>query len=403
MCPTMGLLWEGPVKVRQLAFSAGASSQSIPWYLWSAVLATVCISGGLYWDISWHMTIGRDTFWTPAHLLIQFGAVLAGFSAAWIILGTTLAGDPEEKGSSVRIMGLLGPLGAFICAWGAATMVISAPFDNWWHNAYGLDVKIISPPHQVLGFGIEAIGLGGVILIAGRMNRAEGALRRRLQLLLLALGGLVITHDMMGLLEYTDRAFMHTGLMYLALSLGPLFILETFGRASGMRWGRTAIAAVYTVLFLLAEWIFPLFAAEPKLGPVYQRVTHMVPLGFPLLLVVPAFALDFIWPKLSALWPHPGFWTKWFQAAVAGVVYVAVFMAAQWPFGNFLMTPAARNWFFGTQLEAYMVPPDWFGVRNLFWPNELHFWRNLGLAYCAATIVTRLAMMFGTWMKKVQR
>jgi len=65
------------VKVRQLAFSAGASSQSIPWYLWSAVLATVCISGGLYWDISWHMTIGRDTFWTPAHLLIQFGAVLA--------------------------------------------------------------------------------------------------------------------------------------------------------------------------------------------------------------------------------------------------------------------------------------------------------------------------------------
>jgi hypothetical protein len=349
------------------------------------------------------MTIGRDTFWTPAHLLIQLGAVLAGFSAAWIIFGTTFAGDAAAKESSVKIMGLLGPLGAFICAWGAATMVISAPFDSWWHNAYGLDVKIISPPHQVLGFGIEAIGIGGVILIAGCMNRAEGAFRRRLQLLLLTLGGFIITHDMMGVLEYTDRSFMHTGLMYLALSLGPLFILETFGRASGMRWGRTAIAAVYTVLFLLAEWIFPLFAAEPKLGPVYQHVTRMVPLGFPLLLVVPAFALDFIWPKLSVLRPHPGFWTKWFQAAVAGVIYVAVFMAVQWPFGNFLMSPAARNWIFGTQLEAYMVPPDWFGVRNLFWPNELHFWRNLGLAYCAATIVTRLAMMLGTWVKKVQR
>src|SRR5215831_6356645 len=193
------------VKERGLAFSAGASSQSIPWYLWSAVLATVCISGGLYWDISWHMTIGRDTFWTPAHLLIQLGAVLAGFSAAWIIFGTTFAGDTEAKESSVRILGLLGPLGAFICAWGAATMVISAPFDNWWHNAYGLDVKIVSPPHQVLGFGIEAIGIGGVILIAGRMNRVEGTLRRQLQLLLLALGGFILTHDMMGVLEYTDR------------------------------------------------------------------------------------------------------------------------------------------------------------------------------------------------------
>jgi len=391
------------VKVHALEFAEGPGSQSIPWYLWSSVLATVFISSGLYWDISWHMTIGRDTFWTPAHLLIQFGAVLAGLSAAWLIFGTTFAGDVEAKESSVKIMGLLGPLGAFICAWGAAAMVISAPFDNWWHNAYGLDVKIISPPHEVLGFGIQAIGFGGVILIAGRMNRTQGALRMRLQLLLLALGGFVITHAMMGLLEYTDRALMHTGLMYLALSLGPLFILETFGRASGMRWARTIIASVYMVLFLLAEWIFPLFAAEPKLGPVYQRVTHMVPLGFPLLLVVPAFALDFIWPKLSALWPQPGFWSKWAQSAVAGLVYVAVFMAVQWPFGNFLMLPAARNWVFGTQIEAYMVPPDWYGVRNLFWPNEHHFWRNLGLALCAATMVTRLAMTFGNWMKKVQR
>ena len=29
-------------------------------------------------------------------------------------------------------------------------MIVSAPFDNWWHNAYGLDVRIISHPHMVL-------------------------------------------------------------------------------------------------------------------------------------------------------------------------------------------------------------------------------------------------------------
>jgi hypothetical protein len=33
--------------------------------------AITSIVFGLYWDISWHMTIGRDTFWTPAHLAIQ--------------------------------------------------------------------------------------------------------------------------------------------------------------------------------------------------------------------------------------------------------------------------------------------------------------------------------------------
>ena len=60
-------------------------------------------------------------------------------------------------------------------------MLTSAPFDNWWHNAYGLDVKIISPPHMVLALGILAVHVGALILILGQMNRATGALRARLR------------------------------------------------------------------------------------------------------------------------------------------------------------------------------------------------------------------------------
>jgi len=51
--------------------------KGIPWFVWAGALAALCIPVGLYWDISWHETIGRDTFWTPAHLMIQFAAVLA--------------------------------------------------------------------------------------------------------------------------------------------------------------------------------------------------------------------------------------------------------------------------------------------------------------------------------------
>src|SRR5215472_12967145 len=76
---------------------------SIPWYLWAAVTATACILSGLYWDISWHETIGRDTFWTPAHLLIQFGAVLAGTYSAWLIFSTTFSRDPAAKLGSVNV------------------------------------------------------------------------------------------------------------------------------------------------------------------------------------------------------------------------------------------------------------------------------------------------------------
>jgi hypothetical protein len=423
-------------------FSAARSStEAIPWYLWASVLATGCISAGLYWDISWHLTIGRDTFWTPAHLLIQFGAVLAGSSAAFLIFATTFGRDAAGKESSVRVMGLLGPLGAFITAWGAAAMVISAPFDNWWHNAYGLDVKIISPPHQLLGFGIEGIGFGAAILIVGHINRAEGVLRRHLQWLLLALGGLIMTHSMMGRLEWTDRALMHTAVMYLALAIGPPFILESFARPSGQRWARSTVAAIYTGLFLLGEWVFPLFAAEPKLGPVYQRVTHMVPLGFPILILAPAFALDFLWPKLRKLeepqgwsrWLRAPFaaltvvfaapfvalnllltrekqtaWNKWLEATVAGIIFVVAFIVVQWPFGNFLMSPAARNWVFGTQIHPYMASPDWGSVRNVFWvpPFEstaFQFWRHAGWTVFAAIVCTRLGITFGNWMRKVQR
>ena len=41
-------------------------------------------------------------------------------------------------------------------------MITSAPFDNWWHEAYGLDVKILSPPHMLLAAGIfdSAFGNG---------------------------------------------------------------------------------------------------------------------------------------------------------------------------------------------------------------------------------------------------
>src|SRR5258706_142219 len=46
----------------------------------------------------------------------------------------------------------------------------SAPFDNWWHDSFGLDVKILSPPHVVLIVGIFVMGLGGLTLITGPMK-----------------------------------------------------------------------------------------------------------------------------------------------------------------------------------------------------------------------------------------
>src|SRR5437868_10058897 len=99
------------------------SSRAIPWYLWCAVLASAAVALGTHWDIAWHRSIGRDTFWSPPHVLIYFAAVLAGAAAAALILRATFGRDPAARGRAVRVLGFRGPLGAFVCAWGGATML----------------------------------------------------------------------------------------------------------------------------------------------------------------------------------------------------------------------------------------------------------------------------------------
>src|SRR6476646_5729637 len=144
------------------------------WHAYTAVFAAVCVMVGVYWDISWHMTIGRDTFWTPAHLLIQAGGLIAGISSGSVALRNTFAGTPAQQAASVRFWGFRAPLGAWVCVWGCGAMLASAPFDNWWHNAYGLDVQIISPPHMILALGIVAITLGALLPTLARQNQTSG-------------------------------------------------------------------------------------------------------------------------------------------------------------------------------------------------------------------------------------
>src|SRR5438132_587454 len=59
------------------------------WLSYVAVIAALAVMVGVYWDISWHMSIGRDSFWTPAHLLIQSGGVLAGLCSGFVALKCT--------------------------------------------------------------------------------------------------------------------------------------------------------------------------------------------------------------------------------------------------------------------------------------------------------------------------
>src|SRR5215472_15252351 len=129
------------VAIRAPAFvrTEEQSAAAVPWFVYSLLIASGSDGIGGLWDVSWHLSIGRDSFWTPAHLLIQFCAILGAVTCSIVILKTTFGKDELARASSVGILGFRGPLGVFVVMCGAAAMLVSAPFDNWWHNAYGLD------------------------------------------------------------------------------------------------------------------------------------------------------------------------------------------------------------------------------------------------------------------------
>jgi hypothetical protein len=58
---------------------------------------------GVHWDISWHESIGRDTFWTPAHLAIHLCGILAGIASAYLILSTTFDRESPLRKTSVDL------------------------------------------------------------------------------------------------------------------------------------------------------------------------------------------------------------------------------------------------------------------------------------------------------------
>jgi hypothetical protein len=370
------------------------------WHARAVVFAAACVMVGVYWDISWHMTIGRDTFWTPAHLLIQAGGLIAGVSSGYVALRTTFAGTPAQKAAAVSFWGFRAPLGAWVCVWGCGMMLASAPFDNWWHNAYGLDVQIISPPHMILALGIVAITVGALLLTLARQNQTTGQEQRHFAILFTIVAAFWIMNVWIMLSEYSYKEFMHSGLFYrVAATYYPLVLLTT-ARANTLRWPATKAAAIYLGVTLALMWILQLFPAEPKLGPIYQHITHMVTMDFPILMIVPAFGLDLVRQR------YEGRLRDVWLAPLLAIVFVGLFLAVEWPFASFLITTHSRNWLFNGANYVYFMSKQ-FAAQTFRFANWQPWSRplapQLAVAIVVATISSYLGLKWGAWMTKVRR
>ena len=143
--------------------------------------------------------------------------------------------------------------------------------------------------------------------------------------------------------------------------------------------------------------------ATPRLTPILNPITHMAAVRFPLMLVIPALALDLVMLR----WNRIG---EWKLAAVLGTAFVAVTVAVHWPFGTFLVqSPLAQNDFFLANHWSYQTIiterlTQFRGDDGLLgsWNPSL-FLRGLGVAVAFAVLSARAGLAWGNWMRRVQR
>jgi hypothetical protein len=193
-----------------------------------------------------------------------------------------------------------------------------------------------------------------------------------------------------------SKFYRVTGLML------PLFLVA-FGRASRLTWPATRVAVMYMLIMLVSIWVLQLVPATPKLAPIYNPVTHMVPPAFPLLLFAPAILIDLLLKRF-------GDDRDWTLSVVIGACFVVSMLAVHWFWADFMLSPNARNFFFAADQWDYSSRPGEFRYR--FWDLDGDSSKGidvkalatgLGLAVVTAVVSSRAGLAWGKSMSRIKR
>jgi hypothetical protein len=110
--------------------------------------------GGTSWDVTSHLMLEPETFFTPSHTVLYSGIGLLVLSAG--IGGFVLFRIKETAGKSYTV--------AFkLLIVGSAVSLVAGPSDFLWHEEFGVD-GLLSPPHLAL---ITGMLINSVAVVVG--------------------------------------------------------------------------------------------------------------------------------------------------------------------------------------------------------------------------------------------
>ena len=366
------------------------------WLLW---LAAAGIPLSLLWDFSWESTVGIDRVWAPAHVANYLSVAFAGAGALALVFATTRPATAIDH--AVRLGRWRAPLGAWLVLWGALAFITAVWFDRWWQSAYGLAAGIWHPPQILKAVAFFAVTLGVWLMALLRQNQAAPEVRDGI--LFAAGGGLLLAMITVVTLPMIYPNRQHSATFYqLAAGFYPIVLLAV-STAGKLRWSGALASLVYAAVLWVMVWALPFCPAHPQAAPIYQPLDHLMPPPFPLLLIVPALAIDalllhFPWPR------HRG--RGWLQAGATGAAFFVLFMGTQWAFAEFLLSDLAdnrvfagggRHWPYFLKIEPAARVEFWETRRDpMNLPNTL-------LAACLALLAARLGLWLGEWMRRLRR
>lgn len=279
---------------------------------------------GFYWDVSWHIEHGRDDFiFTPAHMGILLGLAFIVVAGITSVIFATL----QKSSVGLRIGPAVVPLGALgLLLLGGGAMT-GFPLDEFWHQAYGVDVTMWGPTHLVMisGASLTPIALS-VLLVEGK-RAAPGATVP--QWLPVVLSGALLT----GLSTWTGefdfgvpqfQQLYHPVLVVLAASVGLTIARATLGPWGAVKATLSFLILRSAVALLLGGGLgillprFPLYLVAAVLVEVTARgangrrpLTSVVQTG----LSIGTVGLAAEW-----LWTHVWGWHPWGPSLWPGIL-----------------------------------------------------------------------------------
>lgn len=135
---------------------------AVAWLIGAAGLLAIFAT---YWDEAWHTDIGRDSAWALPHVLLYALVAVVGLGvAAW---GLRVWRLTRSLSTALRQRALLAS------GLGGIGALISAPIDALWHERYGRDAVLWSPPHMLVLFAATALTMGVLAALPLRAHVAK--------------------------------------------------------------------------------------------------------------------------------------------------------------------------------------------------------------------------------------